>query len=180
MTDPGEKTCPRCAETVKGAAQVCRFCGFNFAAQRRPTLKHGGFLASFGPNDWWVVKSIAVVVGAVMVAQCVFGAPDEPPAPPAPVQLVDAHTRAGCSNAITGAMKDGVVKERPSPNRVNVDEVIWVQMAASDKTALLALLACDAFGKRAGDLEFSEHVVAYGARSGKRMAMLTSAGTSFE
>jgi len=25
-----EKTCPRCAEQVKAAAQVCRFCGHNF------------------------------------------------------------------------------------------------------------------------------------------------------
>jgi hypothetical protein len=29
-----EKTCPKCAETVKSAAVVCRFCGHNFASQR--------------------------------------------------------------------------------------------------------------------------------------------------
>lgn len=27
-----EKVCPRCAETVKGAAKVCRFCGHEFPA----------------------------------------------------------------------------------------------------------------------------------------------------
>ncbi|MFG1267657.1 zinc ribbon domain-containing protein [Xanthobacter sp. DSM 14520] len=27
-----EKVCPRCAETVKAAALVCRFCGHEFAA----------------------------------------------------------------------------------------------------------------------------------------------------
>ncbi|MBX9724305.1 MAG: zinc ribbon domain-containing protein [Candidatus Obscuribacterales bacterium] len=31
---PGnEKTCPRCAEQVKPAAKVCRFCGHNFEAE---------------------------------------------------------------------------------------------------------------------------------------------------
>jgi Uncharacterised protein family UPF0547 len=27
---PDEKVCPECAETVKAAAQVCRFCGYRF------------------------------------------------------------------------------------------------------------------------------------------------------
>lgn len=25
-----EKNCPKCAENVKAAAQICRFCGFSF------------------------------------------------------------------------------------------------------------------------------------------------------
>lgn len=31
------KTCPRCAETVKTAALVCRFCGHSFEAQQQVT-----------------------------------------------------------------------------------------------------------------------------------------------
>lgn len=30
-TSDDDKLCPRCAETVKGAAAVCRFCGHEFA-----------------------------------------------------------------------------------------------------------------------------------------------------
>lgn len=31
----GTKTCPRCAELVRAAAQVCRFCGYSFKPPTR-------------------------------------------------------------------------------------------------------------------------------------------------
>jgi len=31
-----EKTCPQCAESVKAAAKVCRFCGYKFAPEEFP------------------------------------------------------------------------------------------------------------------------------------------------
>ncbi len=33
----GEKVCPRCAETVKAAALVCRFCNYDFSTPVHPT-----------------------------------------------------------------------------------------------------------------------------------------------
>lgn len=179
MIEADEKTCPRCAETVKAAAQVCRFCGFDFASAPRIVADESDLLSNFNPSGAQVLKMLAVVIGAVMVMQCVMSSPDQS-TPPKPVALVDAKTRASCSEVLVKGQKTGVIRERPSRNRVNVDEVIWAQMAASDKTALLSLVACDAFGKRQSDLEFGEHTVAYGWRSGKRLAMLSSAGMSFE
>jgi len=38
-----EKTCPRCAEHIKAAALVCRFCGYEFAPEQSEQSDSGNF-----------------------------------------------------------------------------------------------------------------------------------------
>lgn len=62
-SNDGDKTCPRCAETVKAAAMACKHCGFAFA---------GGVAA---PKSSKLLKGFgiagAVVVGLVVLAAIV-------------------------------------------------------------------------------------------------------------
>lgn len=160
------KTCPRCAETVQAAAVVCRYCGTNLAPK---VTVH------------WVVVAFVGLCLVASVKNC--SSNPESPAPPIerPAPLLSAEIRSECKLEIGKATLRGIVKSRPAPNRVNVEEFRWRALPATDKEALLALVACDSYGKKPGELTpLSDYIVAYGHRSGKRLAMLTSIGMSFE
>lgn len=63
--DDGDKTCPRCAETVKAAAMVCKHCGFAFAGGvATPVPQSNKLLKAFGIAG-------AVVVGLIVLAAIV-------------------------------------------------------------------------------------------------------------
>lgn len=128
-----------------------------------------------GDSRWGRLAVLVVAVAAVAVL-----ARREDPPPEKPVVRLSAKQRQGCAAAIVQAARSGLVRERPAANRVNVDDGKWRLLPASEKAALLALVACDAFGLAPGELAFSQHTVAYGWRSGKRVAMLTQVGTAFE
>lgn len=59
----GDKTCPRCAETVKAAAMVCKHCGFAFSGGvAMPAQKSNRLLKGFG------------IAGALLVGLAIIGA----------------------------------------------------------------------------------------------------------
>lgn len=72
-----EKSCPRCAETVKAAAVVCKHCGHNFQTGENPDTKvfpvppKKSF--SFGKG---CLIALVVLVGLVVVGMIVGGDED--------------------------------------------------------------------------------------------------------
>ena len=57
MVDEGDKTCPRCAETVKAAAKVCKHCGHEFEV-----ITPVG-VATPPPKPWGCLKTGAAIIG---------------------------------------------------------------------------------------------------------------------
>jgi hypothetical protein len=137
-------------------------------------LSLGKFLAYFFGG--------AILIGA---GAAMFGSDAPQPAPvsasvPAAKPL-DDKTIALCRRIIDTAKREGIVRDNPAPNRVNVEDLTWAMMPADDKRALLGAVGCLAFGKRQNDWgTLSEYTVAYGHRSGKRLAMASSDGYEFE
>jgi hypothetical protein len=72
-----------------------------------------------------------------------------------------------------------VIVGPPRGNRIEVEDRVWTNSAASEKRAVMALFFCSYLQGRVPS-EFSDYVVAYGYRSGHRVAMASSAGVTLE
>jgi hypothetical protein len=82
-----------------------------------------------------------------------------------------------CDDLIDQGEKAGLIKERPSAERINVEDRLWAQFPASSKRGLAMAVRCSAKSGAPGELDYG---VVYGYRSGKRLAMATSVGVNFE
>jgi hypothetical protein len=76
------------------------------------------------------------------------------------------------------AALQGVIRSRPQPHRIDVDDALWAQLDAGTKDRIMQAVSCDVWG--AAMPAPADYVVAYGHRSGKRIQMLTSEGMDRE
>lgn len=154
---------------------MCRFCSAQQTQpppRRIPTATTATILTIF-----------AVVALVALTSTCSRSSPPEQTTPaPAVIETppLSAAQTKGCKDAINKAIAEKAIRRWPQPNRIDVDDIVWRLTDAEDKKAMLALVGCASFKKQSGNFTFDEYVVAYGARSGKRLAMLSSVGFSFE
>lgn len=158
--------CKECGSQISDAAPACPKCGkprANPNANRKPI----GLVGTI----------VLVVLGFAVLGQLLPGSGEA--VKPA-VQPLASDQVAGCGDEIAKAQRRGLIRQRPSNNRINVDEMKWALLPATEKTALLGLLACNTYGVQPGSLEPMQYVVAYGYRSGKRLALFGSTGVQWE
>lgn len=164
--------CPRCRTKIDAQALRCAACHTNFNDADLDDLRHG-----------WIrgmaINLIAVLGLGFLLFQCTRGSPPaEQTVAAAPARVNDP---AKCEQVIDGAVRSGLVRTRPSAVRIDVEDAIWASAPAREKRVLMEVLACSAFdGIALSSIPAGDNVVAYGTRSGKRVAMATSAGVRFE
>ena len=92
--------------------------------------------------------------------------------------IASAAKRQQCRDYLDLARREGLIRGRPSPDRLDVDERIWTQLSYREKDITLQAVSCDLWGTdMPGE---GNHVAAYGWHSGKRLQMLTALGMARE
>ena len=102
MTD-GSKTCPKCAESVRAEAKICRHCGHEFGKKDGPlestTTKNGGMLKK-GLGCLGIAFVFLIVVGIL--------APKDTQKPGIANDVVDTSSNSGARGSAARTDEKGV------------------------------------------------------------------------
>lgn len=127
------------------------------------------------------ISCTGVVLGLFLAGWIFWPSAPEQAAAPAgprvlvqPPQLLSADVVGKCRDLLKMAERIGVIRDRPDPTRINVDERKWAELDAATKDRTLQAVACDVWQQNMPPAD--EMVVAYGWRSGTRVQMLTEIG----
>jgi hypothetical protein len=169
------KRCPSCERSVRADLSICPHCRYRFGwddlEKRQQPVRRPRPLVRQS------LLTLLAIVGLLALDQ-IFNtstpATDPRAIEPAPLT---ADQVADCRRSLDRATRAGLIRTRPANNRANVEDLAWAILPADEKHGILAALACDAYEGR--PLETMDYVVAYGYRSGRRVAMLTSVGATF-
>jgi hypothetical protein len=101
---------------------------------------------------------------AAMTAAASFGRAPPPAA-------LSSEEILQCRNTIAAATRDGLIRDRPSPDAVRVDDELWHGLRAESQGRIMQALACDLWRVAAPPQD--RKVVAYGWISGRRLAVLS-------
>lgn len=164
------KKCQACREMIDYDASVCPKCR---------SKQHSSGLSN-------LVKIGLGIAVLAFIGSAIDGGEEDQSAsqfengfPSTATTRLPSDTIAGCSKAIDEAETNGMGQRR-GKGRFDVNEISWSIMKADDKRAMLAMLACSDLGKNMEQMSGSEYVVLYNNDSGKRLAMLSDLGVTFE
>jgi hypothetical protein len=126
-----------------------------------------------------VIKAVIVVALIAFVAFCSQFGSGPADAPAASVAKLSDEAVAKCRELLALGEANGIIRARPKPTRIDVEDALWAQLPADVKDRTLQAVSCDVW-QTAMPPSAGDPVVAYGYRSGKRVQMLTGVGMARE
>ena len=164
--------CTKCGATLVAGAKYCGACG-------EVAVVSGS--SKTAPPRIDQVKGCAVLLLIAGVIALVLSSADsdsDPAAVAAAAKEVAAKTIDPriCDDAIAGLEATGLIKERPAPNRVNVEDALWAAMPATEKRLVAQAVRCS-LTRGKPSVGFDDYSVVYGYRSGQRLAQAVNETT---
>ena len=111
------------------------------------------------------------------MARCSETTPEDSPSQAETAGYYSASVVSQCKSLLDDSEAKKLIRGHPRPDRIDVEEGLWIALPAESKTGILLAVNCVTNGR---PLSGFEYVSAYGYRSGRRLALATSVGVKFD